>query len=143
MDNYKSVKEHLEFLGYILEEKELTGHDKEKFPDKKQFLAKIRSPKSSFFITYLPSNGFNFLSSYHAKPTAKEDKLLLLELLNKMTLESYLCSFVASEDLRNVYLLAWCPDYYSKTAFGIFLDRIDNDIKYAISHNPAILNFIE
>lgn len=60
-----------------------------------------------------------------------------------MTLESYLCSFAASSDFHDIYLLAWYPDFYDKISFGLFLDRIDNDIKYAISNNPKILNFIE
>lgn len=143
MNNYQNVRDHLEFLGYRLEDKELTGPDKEKHPAQKQFLAKINSPGTSFFVIYHPGNGFNFLSSYVTKPHAKNNQLLLLELLNKMTLESYLSSFVASRDLKNVYLLAWYPDYYSRMSFGTFLNRVDNDIKYAISNNPSILNFIE
>jgi len=143
MENFKNLIDHLGFLGYQIHEKAMEPDEEKKFPGKKQFLAKIDSTKNSFFVSYLSGNGFSFLSSYHVKPYAKDNKLVLLELLNKITLDSYLCSFTLSEDSRTVFMLSWYPDYYSKSSFGVFLDRIDSDVKHALSKYPELLNFIE
>lgn len=142
MDTYQDIRNHLEFLGYTLLEKELP-HQTGGISGRKHFLAKIGGNKTSFFIIYSPNAGFSFVSSYTAKPNILNYKFNLLELLNKMTAESYLTSFVASKDYKNVFLLAWYPDNYNKISFGNFLERLDNDIKFATSNNPEILNFIE
>jgi hypothetical protein len=143
MDNFNSIIQHLEFLGYKIGIKELSGLDKEKHIREKHFFAEAINMRNSFLVTYKPGNGFNFLASFIAKSYAKNNKLELLELLNKINSISCLSSFVATENLEKVFLLAWYPDNYSKASFGTFLDIIDNDIKYAISHVPQILKFIE
>ncbi len=142
MDTYQNVRNHLEFLGYTLSEKELS-HQAGVVSGKKHFLAKIGGNKTSFFIAYSPNAGFSFVSSYITKPNSLNNRSKFLELLNKMTAESYLASFVVSVDYKNVFLLAWYPDSYNKVSFGNFLERLESDIKFAISNNPEILNFIE
>lgn len=142
MDVYQNVRHHLEFLGYSLLEKALP-HQTTRSIGRKNFLAKSGGPKTNFFITYTPNAGFSFVSSYITKPTVLNNKLDFLNILNKMTAESYLASFVASSDFRNVFLLAWYPDFYDKISFGSFLERLESDIKFAISNNQEILNFIE
>ena len=142
MDKYQSVRNHLEFLGYSLLEKELS-HQAGRTVERKTFLAKSSGSKTNLFITYTPNAGFSFVSSYITKPNVLNNRLVFLDLLNKMTAESYLASFVASKDFKNVFLLAWYPDFYDKVLFGNFLERLESDIKFAISNNPEILNFIE
>ena len=63
MDTYENVRDHLEFLGYTLLEKELP-HQARMGTGRKHFLAKIGGNKTSFFITYSPNAGFSFVSSY-------------------------------------------------------------------------------
>lgn len=142
MDAYQSVRNHLEFLGYTLDDKTLPHQTKE-IDSRKHFLARISGNRTSFFVTYNANAGFSFVASYITKPSALNYKLNFLELLNKMSLESYLTSFVASKDLKTVLLLAWFPDFYTKSSFASFLEKVENDIKFATSNNREILNFIE
>lgn len=142
MDPYQSVREHLEFLGYSLDDKNLPNQTRE-IVGRKHFLAKASGHKTSFFVTYNENAGFSFVASYITKPNVHSNKSDFLELLNKMSLECYLLSFVVSKDLKTVFLLAWFPALYTKTAFGSFLEKLENDIKFATSNNREILNFIE
>lgn len=142
MDAYQSVRDHLEFLGYTLSDKNVPHQTKE-VAGRKHFLARITGNKTSFFITYNLHAGFSFVASYVTKPSVNNYRSNFLELLNKMSLECYLTSFVASKDMRTVLLLAWFPDFYTRTSFGSFLEKLENDIKFATSNNREILNFIE
>ena len=60
-----------------------------------------------------------------------------------MSFESYLVSFVTSRDYKTVFILTWFPPFYSKNAFANFLEKIETDIKHAITNNTNILNYIE
>lgn len=141
MNNYQKVREHLEFLGYTLEVKNLPPDSKSHRG--KHFLAKASGHKTSFFITHKENAGFSFVATYKTKPITQQYKAEFLEILNKMSLECYLTSFVSSEDLNTVFLLSWYPDIYSKTSFGSFLDKLENDVKFSVSNNKKILNFID
>ncbi len=142
MDNYVNVREHFKFLGYEIEDINLTEEDRARNAQKKHFFVRIHPPRNSFFVTYHPDKGFNFISSYKIKQDVEFDKAILMELLNKMSLECYTVGFVLSRNSEEVYLLAWYPDNYHKQTFGLFLDNIENDLRYTINHNPGILKFI-
>lgn len=141
MDSCQQVKNHLEFLGYTIEEKGLPHKDETH--EQRIFFAKSSSSKTSLFVTYTLSAGFSFITSFVTKPTLANNELDFLNTLNKMTAESYLVSFVSSRDFKNVFLLAWYPDYYEKKTFGNFLERLEGDIKFAITNNPQILHYIQ
>lgn len=143
MDNYKKVVEHLEFLGYSISIKEQDPLSKQKNIEHKHFFAQASNTKNSFLVTYRQGKGFNFLASFITKSYAKSNKFLLMELLNKINSICTLSSFVATEDLEKIFLLSWYPDNYSRASFGAFLDLIENDVRYVISHVPQILKFIE
>lgn len=142
MDPYQSVRNHLEFLGYTLEDKNLPNQAME-VAGRKHFLARANGRKTSLFVTYNENAGFSFVASYLVKSTAQNYRTDFLELLNKMSLGSYLVSFVASNDLKTVFLLAWFPDFYTRSAFANFLEKLENDIQFAISNNRGILSYIE
>jgi hypothetical protein len=141
-DTYQQVKNHLEFLGYAVEEKGLP-RENETHEQRINFFAKSNGSKTNLFVTYTSSAGFSFVTSFVTKPTIANNEFDFLNTLNKMTAESYLISFVSSKDFKNVFLLAWYPDYYDKKTFVNFLERLEGDIKFAITNNPQILHYIQ
>jgi hypothetical protein len=135
-DSYQSIREHLELLGYKVDNDNSQGAS-----IIKRFRAK--SSDLNFRVAYFPQHGFIFSALYKIKPHAKSKQQTLLEIVNKMSGDSLLIKFFINRNFDILVASACYLDFYQKNTFGHFLNYFEKDVQEQFNGNPNVFDFID
>jgi len=107
---------HLEFLGYTI--KPLDA-------EKKVMGAAHTTRRNLVFRAFRV--GVFFSISYKSRPEVKGDELGILQLANLFNTRYVICRVYVDKD-KDLIIEAYYAREYDKTAFGVFIDDLENDV---------------
>jgi len=120
-------KDHLEFLGYAVEEGEsslIARHDK-------NYNISVRSYNGGVLV----------VTFFGTTDRAESDRIGFLEFLNAMN-ESAVAARYYEDDEGDVVVEAWFPGDYDRSRFGVFLERF-NVIGDQLGSSDAAADYLE
>jgi hypothetical protein len=81
------------------------------------------------------------MTIFNLKPHAKSHRQAFLEILNRLNINCLLSTYAVTEDWTTLEIRSSDPDYYSRTAFGIFLNQLETERTGILTNTPDMLNF--
>lgn len=117
------VRNHLEFIGYDVNENQIEDSGIIRF------LA-THPNRSILIVAYFPSvKFFTFVANYRIKKISSESgKNKLSELINQFNNNSIISTFSVSNDSDTISCASWYPDFYSKKDFSCFIEFFENEV---------------
>ncbi len=120
---FNQITNHLEFIGYEI------GKPEEIDDSKHIRVLATNERRSNLLITFNYSGMITFLSLFTLdKNKTTNNHNEALKVVNKMNLDSAICSFSLSENNESLLVSSWYPGEYSKKLFSNFLETYEADI---------------
>lgn len=117
----KEILEHLEFLGYEIEKREID--------DNSQATIAKHENKSNLIMN-AGTTGTSFISLYRLDPEkVKKNRLDALEMLNRMNNNSAFVKFSMPDTMQNLACCAFFDGKYNKKEFTDFIETYEADIR--------------
>lgn len=133
-DVEKDAIDHLEFMGYEVNKLELT--------DGFQRYSAIHKTRPNLIFSALTNGGISFVSFYNINDEkVKKKKEDLLEVINRMNNQGYLCAFSISSDLKSFVCSAPYLGKYNKKQFADFIDLFESDIQGRLKAEDYLRDF--
>lgn len=128
----KKVVEHLDFLGY-----EIENISSENNVD--SFFARHPN-KSNLFVKNIKDFGFSIFTFYKMnEEKVAKSKPKFLDLLNTINGNTLLCTYACDKD-NQLIVSSWFPSHYEKREFSHFLDSFEADIRRQFN-TPGFMDY--
>ncbi len=135
MLEYKSlpkVIEHLEFLGYEVEQTPSEGNPH-------QFIARHAS-RPYLLVNPIRNVGLSVVSLYTLNAEkVNKNRLKALEIINKASYNAVICAFSIPENAVNFACATTYVGEYNKKQFADFLELFEGDINRALNGNVDLI----
>lgn len=114
---------HLQFLGYETSQvDDATG---------------ARHPRKLNLLMKPLAGGVLFTAILGGNRNAKNKRSQYLDLINSLNNKAAVARFYADDD-SDLFVEAWHPDWYERTAFGTFMEVWDHDCSLLLGDSEAV-----